>query len=185
MANRLFGASIAKLERRIAPYADHPLLPLLVFGLAFAATVIESVPVTVMLSALVVLRPRRSSTLLVTAAVGSASGAFVLATFFHAYGLPWMSSRFPSLIGSPAWMWGEQWVSRYGLFALAGAAALPVALTPFLAVCGLMRMSVAEVFVAILFGKLIKYGAVVWTVRRSAAAVFRHRETNRPAGGPP
>jgi uncharacterized membrane protein YdjX (TVP38/TMEM64 family) len=93
------------------------------------------------------------------AAMGSAIASLGLYIAFHHFGWNPLLARYPDLAGSQAWLQATDWLSKYGLLAILGLMALPL---PFpklrmLAVAGIYRQPIADVFLAILVGKIIKY----------------------------
>lgn len=148
--------------------SQHPWFPVLLGSLAYLGTLFESIPITILLSVSIAMNFRRWKSLYLTSVFGSALGALTLAFFIHHWGLPWISSHYPNVLNSSGWVSAERWVQSYGVFALPLVAALPIAQTPILIVCGLMKMPIALVFVSFFVGKLVKYGVVVYSVQRSA-----------------
>lgn len=72
-----------------------------------------------------------------------------------------------------AWLQATDWLSRYGLLALFGVMAvpLPIPKMPVLAVAGIYRLPIPDVFVAIVAGKIIKYFAYAYITLRFPEAV--------------
>jgi uncharacterized membrane protein YdjX (TVP38/TMEM64 family) len=68
------------------------------------------------------------------------------------------------LAGSRAWLQATDWLSTYGLLTIFGLMALPLPFPklPMLAVAGIYRLPIADVFIAILVGKIIKYLAFAY-----------------------
>jgi membrane protein YqaA with SNARE-associated domain len=81
--------------------------------------------------------------------------------FYH-LGWAQVYALFPDFATSPTWQRVTQWVSDYGVVALAWIAALPLPQTPALLLCGISKLSLTGVFFAMLIGKLAKYGVVAW-----------------------
>ena len=73
--------------RRLAPFADHPLFPLLGAVIALLATITMSLPLVPVVSALVALRPLRWKAIVFWAVLGSAVGAVLLTYAFGALSL--------------------------------------------------------------------------------------------------
>ena len=71
---------------------------------------------------------------------------------------PWLNPCFPESSSAPTGCDISHWISRYGWVALLAFAALPVPQMPVLLLSALSHISLAKIAVAILIGKLIKYG---------------------------
>jgi membrane protein YqaA with SNARE-associated domain len=130
--------------------------------MALGATLSMSVPVTSFLIIAVLLDNRRWCWSWLAASFGSAVGGVLLVMGF--YNLAWAQvyALFPDFANSPSWQYVMQWVSDYGVVALAWIAALPLPQTPALVLCGISKLSLTGVFFAMLLGKLVKYGVVAW-----------------------
>lgn len=136
---------------------NHPLAGWFLFSYSLAATIIETVPVTFVLSAFVVSGRKSKWRLVALSSVGSALGALLLASAFHLWGFKLLSNYYPDLVTTPAWTYIETWIAKYGMFAIAAVAAVPLPLTPAIALCGLMRMPLITLFTSVLIGKAVKY----------------------------
>lgn len=101
-----------------------------------------------------------------------ASLGFYLA--FHHFGWNILIKRYPELAGSRAWLQATDWLSQYGLLAIFGlmAVPLPIPKLPMLAVAGIYRLPILDVFVAIIVGKVIKYLAYAYITVRFPEAHF-------------
>lgn len=146
--------------RRLAPFADHPLFPLLGAVVALVATITMSLPLVPVVSALVALRPLHWKAVVFWMVLGSALGAVLLTFAFGALSLPWLSDRMPELMSSPHWQHLTDWATRSGWWVLAGIAALPVTQTPALVLASMSGMPLPDIFIAVALGKAIKYGVV-------------------------
>ena len=142
----------------------------LVGALAVAATLSMTVPVTAILLAAVMLRPRRWPLILLAAVLGAALGASALAWTFHEQGLGHLQRAYPEFSNSDSWRQVMAWIDHYGLFALAAVCALPLPQTPALIACGLGDLPISGIFLAVTAGKMAKYGVVAWM-----AATFPER----------
>lgn len=142
-------------------------LPLVGFA-ALASTLSMSVPVEWLVVAASLACRRRWMMTALIAAVGSGVASLVLYLGFHHFGWSILLERYPELAGSRAWLRANDWLSRYGLLAIFGLMALPLPVPklPMLAVAGIYRLPIADVFVAILAGKTIKYLAYAYVAIR-------------------
>lgn len=161
-------SKLAFLSRK---YVSHPLCGAVLFIYAFVATVIETVPVTFVLSLLIALKKSRWKEFLILSVLGSSFGALLLAWLSHLWGYSLIASYYPGLVSSESWKAIEIWVARYGMWGVAGIAAVPLPLTPAIALCGLMRMPLFSLFVAVLIGKTIKYSVTAIIAHKAATQV--------------
>lgn len=153
---------------------------------AFLSTLSMTVPVEwlVVVASLACRRRWIVSASIAAVASAIASLAFYLA--FHHFGWNILIERYPELAGSRAWLQATDWLSQYGLFAIFGlmAVPLPIPKLPMLAVAGIYRLPIPDVFVAIVAGKIFKYLAYAYiTVRFPEAFHFltdRSMPLNRP-----
>lgn len=145
------------LLRRLQRAARHPFMPTLVGGLAFGLTVSMTVPVTSALIPAVLLSPRRWRSIALQAAFGSALGATLLVLLFHHLGWSQLHAQFPAMLESAGWQRVIAWTVEYGVIALFAIAALPLPQTPALIFFAITEPPVAQIFLAVLLGKLIKY----------------------------
>jgi membrane protein YqaA with SNARE-associated domain len=128
--------------------------------LALGLTLSMTVPVTSALVPAVLLGPRRWRGIVILSSAGSAIGATVLVIAFHHLGWQQIYAAFPEFAHSARWQHVAHWTAAYGVFALFAVAALPLPQTPALILCAISRLPEVEVMLAILAGKLIKYGVV-------------------------
>lgn len=146
-----------RVLRGLQRAALHRHMPALLGGLAFLLTASMTVPVSTALVAAVLLSPLRWRSIALQAAFGSALGATLLVLLFYHLGWVQLHALFPATFDSPGWQRAIAWTGEYGVIALFLIAALPMPQTPALLFCAITLLPVADVFVAVLFGKLIKY----------------------------
>jgi membrane protein YqaA with SNARE-associated domain len=135
-----------------------PAYALIVAVLAFVLTISMTIPAASILIGAVLLRRARWAELVVVASLGSAAGGVVLYLVFHHWGWSQVAAAYPDLVQSRAWADATRWVAAYGTWALLVIAALPLPQTPALIFTAVSRLPVEEVFLALLMGKLVKYG---------------------------
>lgn len=140
---------------------------------AFLSTLSMSVPVEWLVVVASLACRRRWTMSASIAAVGSAIASLGLYLAFHHFGWSILLARYPELAGSQAWLQATDWLSNYGLLAIFGLMALPLPVPklPMLAVAGIYRLPIADVFVAILAGKIIKYLAYAYLAVRFPEAL--------------
>jgi membrane protein YqaA with SNARE-associated domain len=174
-----------KLLLRLQRAARHRFMPSLVGAFAFALTASLTVPVTSVLIPAVLLSPPRWRSIALQAAFGSALGATLLVVLFHELGWQQLHALYPGLLDSPGWRRVTAWTGDYGVVALFVVAALPVPQTPALIFCAIASLPGADIFLAMLFGKAIKYGVLGVLAARFPAKFRVFLDMIEPAGGAP
>lgn len=139
-------------------------VPALAGATAFVLTATMSAPVTAVIVPAVLIARSRWKGIVLQAAFGSAIGATLLVILFHAWGWSQIHAAFPAMLESPSWLRVIGWVGRWGVIGLFAVAALPLPQTPALVFFALGRHAEVEVLLAILAGKMIKYGVVAGAV---------------------
>jgi membrane protein YqaA with SNARE-associated domain len=129
---------------------------------AFALTVTMIIPFASILIGAVLLRRDRWKEIVVLSSLGSATGGLILYVSFHHLGWSQITAAYPDLSQLKAWSDATRWISAYGTWALLGIAATPMPQTPALIFTAMSRLPAAEVFLALFFGKLLKYGVYGW-----------------------
>jgi membrane protein YqaA with SNARE-associated domain len=140
--------------RAILAYA----YPLAVALTAMVLTLSMTVPVASLLITAILLRRERWKEIVILSSLGSAVGGVGLYLIFHHLGWSQIVAAYPDVLQSKAWSNATRWVSAYGTLALLGIAATPVPQTPALIFTAISRLPIEQVFVALLVGKLVKYG---------------------------
>jgi membrane protein YqaA with SNARE-associated domain len=148
--------------------------------MACAATTSMSVPVTTILIIAVLVDARRWRWSCLSASLGSAVGAAFLVVGFYQLGWSQIYALFPDFAASESWQRVTRWVQEYGVVALAWIAALPLPQTPALVLCGVSKLPITGVFVAVLLGKLVKYAVVAWLAAHFPKKFAAFRDS--PAG---
>ena len=69
---------------------------------------------------------------------------------------------FPNLLSDQTWNEASRWIDDYGVWAIFGVGASPLPQMPLLIFYGIVDDRVLEAFLALLGGKILKYGAVAW-----------------------
>lgn len=140
-------------------------------ALAFAGTLSAAYAITAIVVAATLLVPRRWLQISIVSALGSAVGATLLVIVFHQLGWLQIYERFPELSTNPLWGRIIAWVTGYGALALFAIAVSPLPQTPALIFFAVVRHDYGVVFVAILAGKLLRYGLAAWLAARSPEQV--------------
>jgi uncharacterized membrane protein YdjX (TVP38/TMEM64 family) len=150
------------LMRTLVRRADTRAFPLVVAGVAVAATMSMTVPFATLLVAAVLMAPRRWVAISVWSSVGAALGAAVLYLVFHHLGWASFFAAYPDVVRSLAWRDATRWLQAYGVLALLAIAATPLPLTPALMFAAISRLPVVEVILALWVGKQAKYLVYAW-----------------------
>jgi len=119
-------------------------------------------PVIPIIVSACLISPRRWRSISFLIAFGCALGATILVTLFHFFGWALIYRYFPEFLSHPAWQSIVNWVSNYGTLGLLAIASSPLPEMPALIVLGVSRPDTALIFLAVLTGKLIKYGIIAW-----------------------
>ncbi len=147
----------SRLIRALLRRADSRAFPVVVGGVALAATLSMSVPFATLLVAAVLMARRRWKAIALWASLGAALGAAVLYLVFHHLGWVRFFEVYPDIVRSAAWRDASRWLSLYGAIALLAIAASPLPLTPALMFAAISRLPIVEVVLALWIGKLAKY----------------------------
>ena len=131
--------------------------PFMVGVTAMILTLSMTVPVASLLIGAILLRRERWMEIVALSSLGSALGGVSLYLIFHYVGWNQILIAYPDLLQSKAWFNATRWVSAYGTWALLGIAALPLPQTPALIFTAISHLPIAEVFLALALGKLLKY----------------------------
>ena len=140
--------------------------PPMVGVLALGLTLSMSVPFGSVLVLAVLLQRERWRAITLWSAVGASIGGLLLYLVFHHLGWNQLLVWYPDIAASRSWRDATEWLTRYGSWALFVIAASPLPQTPALAFAAITRLPVGEVLVALLLGKLFKYGVYAWLVAR-------------------
>ena len=169
-------SALHRLVRPLGPLAARPWFPVLGAITAFAATISMTVPTVPILGALVSLNPRRWLAIACWAVLGSAAAGALLAHVLGHFSGILLAEKLPELAASSHWRHMEGLASHHGWWVLVLVAALPVSQTPFLLVAALFGMPALTVFLSLLVGKALKYGAVAALTARAMSELASHQE---------
>lgn len=148
----------SRLLFRIRYGAAYPLLVALLAVLSAGTSLYPFGPVIV---AATVFAPQRWLGVIGGATLGAVCGATGLTFVFRQLGIGLLDTYFPEVRQSAMWNHSEYWIEQHGELAIAAIAALPVPQMPALILAGLSEMSLATLALALLVGKLVKYGLYV------------------------
>jgi membrane protein YqaA with SNARE-associated domain len=156
--------TVVEMPMRVALLRAIPVraYPLVIGFIALVLTVSMTIPFASILIGAVLLRRDRWKEIVVVSSLGSATGGLILYLSFHYLGWIQIAAAYPDLMQSKAWSDATRWVTAYGIWALLGIAAMPMPQTPALIFTAMSRLPISEVFLALFFGKLLKYGVYGW-----------------------
>lgn len=163
------GKRLAALELKLQGWMEranqgHHLLGLATL-LSFGGTISAAYPVTIVVVTAVMLAPRRWLSLCLGCATGSALAGAVIVGVAHWLGYNEIHTLFPNLISAETWNEASGWIGEYGVWAIFGVGASPLPQMPLLIFYGIVDDRIIEAFIALLAGKILKYGAVVWVTQ--------------------
>ena len=131
---------------------------------AFGLTATMMIPFGSILAFAVLLAPRRWAQIAVCSSIGSSLGGVVVYLAAHHLGWAQFAAANPDVVASKGWQDASHWVSLYGAYALCAFAAMPVPQSAALLFAGIVELPIWEVWLAVLIGKLFKYGLYSWVV---------------------
>ncbi len=127
------------------------------------------------LASAIVIAPRRWREIYLASCLGATIGVLVFAGMVEFYGSPMIESMFPGIEQRTDWLRYTHWISRYGWVALLTFAALPVPQMPVLFLSALSHINLAKIAVAILIGKLVKYGIYVIVILAALKGIHERK----------
>ena len=159
-------SSFERLSQRLLRQAESRLWFNVVCGMLALICSICAFPVIPIIVSACLISPLRWRSISFSIAFGCALGATILVTLFHFFGWALIYSYFPEFLSHPAWQSIVNWVSNYGILGLLAIASSPLPEMPALIVLSVSRPDTALIFLAVLTGKLIKYGMIAWLTSR-------------------
>jgi len=153
--------------------ASNRAYPFAVGGIAFLFTISMTIPFASILIGAILVRRDRWIAIVLLASLGSSTGGVLLYLVFHHLGWNQITVLYPGLAGSQAWSDATKWVSVYGTWALLVFAASPLPQTPALIFTAVTRLPLLEVYLALFFGKLVKYAVYGWLAAHVPALAIR------------
>lgn len=145
--------SILSLQR----FANRIWYPPFIGALAALDNFIIVIPNDGILISSSMLTPKRWIFLALCVAIGSALGALSLAWAVELYGLPWISERFPGIVGTDYWGTTERFFLEYGLILVFFVAVTPLMQQPVVILAALANTPLMELGAIMFLGRLIKF----------------------------
>lgn len=130
--------------------------------LAALDSFIVVVPTDGLLVSASMLAPRRWFYTALVVTLGSTLGAWLLAALLEIHGLPFLLQLSPGLDQTSAWIWSDQFIDRWGGWALFLVALSPLMQQPAVALAALAGMPLLEIFGLVFVGRVIKYLFLSW-----------------------
>ncbi len=138
--------------------------PIVVGLLAAISAATGLYPFGPVLAASIAIAPRRWREIYLASCFGATIGVLVFAGMVELYGVKAVESMFPGIEQRTDWLRYNRWISSYGWIAMLAFAALPIPQMPVLLLSAMSQISLAKIAIAVLTGKLIKYGIYVMVI---------------------
>jgi len=149
---------IRSILQRNAVHRYYPLLT----GVIACGCAISAIPFVPVLIAAVLLSPTQWRSITIFTSMGSALGGVVVLLIFHHLGWVYVMQSHPEWFESDMWHWMLQWLTQWGVWALAVIAATPFPQSPALFFLAMTEQSWWAMWAALAGGKLLKYGLVAY-----------------------
>jgi membrane protein YqaA with SNARE-associated domain len=135
------------------------------FSIIFAALTaldywIVVVPVDLMFTSSVLLRPKKWMSIALGLSLGATLGGVTLVFCVNHLGLAFVQNYFPALLSSSIWQSTETLFNSYGLWAVFFVGLSPIAQQPSLILAGLTKLDIPSVAASLFAGRIIKYVVV-------------------------
>lgn len=148
--------------------------------LAALGTLTAAFPVTAIVVPAALLVPLRWRSIALVCAVGSSLGATVLIEIVHHFGWNQLELWFPQMTSHEHWQTMQTWLDTYGVVSLFLVAASPLPQTPALIFFGIAGDHLGAIFLAMLAGKLLKYGVFAWLTSHFPERFLRFKKDDSP-----
>jgi membrane protein YqaA with SNARE-associated domain len=145
-------------------------------GLVACGCAVSAIPFVPVLMAAVLISPRQWVSIALFTSMGSALGGVFLLLIFHHLGWIYIMQNHPQWFNTQLWQLMLQWLSAWGVWALALIAATPLPQSPALFFLAMTDQSWWGMWAALVTGKLIKYGSVAYLTRYFPERLSRFRK---------
>lgn len=125
--------------------------------------------------------PRRWFQFALWLAIGSVLGGVAFSFLVSLYGNGFLIWIFPTIRENQYWILSDKWMNLYGSWAVFFVTALPILSHPILAIAALMKVSIRDITVALLCGRIIKYGVFSWLASHAPQYLFRLKSLRKEA----
>ena len=159
-----------KALHHVGRYVQKPWYPLLLGFLAFIDIFIFVIPTDGLMISSAMTAPKRGLSLTLWTTIGSTLGSLVFAILLN-HGV-----KFADVAGPE---WTQNWFAAYGLWALFGIALLPVIHHPILVLACLAKISIFKIGIAVVSGRLIKFGVYAWLCTHAPKLLLRSKHLQK------
>lgn len=131
------------------------------------------VPTDPLLISYVLVKPKKWIPAFLWVGIGSAIGSFSVGALIYYGAGDFLQSWFPDLFHSGGWEATRQFIQNHGGVALGLISASVLPQQPAVVLAALGGMPLAEIFFAILIGRLAKYGLFAWVASHAPRLLQR------------
>lgn len=149
---------------------DKSWFPYLLLFCAFIDMWLVVIPTDALVIAATLAHPRIWKRLALAFVIGSTLGGASLSWLSQNYGFEILNYFFADIQSSPAWLWAEAQMDRFGLLTVFLVAATPFSQQPFIILASMAHNSVLSVTGAQFCGRAIKYLILGWLCSHSPKA---------------
>lgn len=167
MGNRPKTSWLSRLVSRLEGFVDHWWYVPLIAVLSALDAYLLVIPNEALLVPAVLAHPSRWARIGFWTTLGSAVGATSFAALTGIYGTPFIERLMPGTVQSKGWTESMAYLQRSGSWGLGLVSLGPFPQHAAVAVAGLARMPLVEIFLAVFGGRLIKYLFVSWCAAHS------------------
>lgn len=164
---------IRKSLQRLQRFADRWWYFPVVGLLAGIDLFILIVPTDAILVSSVMLQPRKWISAFIWIALGSATGALVLASLVQWDPVLVTEHWFPHTFDSALWQSTDGFFDKYGDIALFLIACSPLVQFPAVLLAGLSGMPLMQIFFVVLFGRALKTAIISWGASHAPRLLFK------------
>lgn len=123
--------------------------------------------------------PRRWIKFSLWLAIGSVAGGIAFAALVQLYGNDFLEWVFPSIHQNQLWKISDEWINKYGVWAIFFVTALPVISHPVIAIAALMNTPLQNIAWTLLIARTLKYTAFSWLASHAPHYLLRSKALRR------
>ncbi len=172
MVNSIKQRSIALLKK-LQNFADRFWYAPLIGLLAALDNLVLVIPTDGILISSTMLMPKHWFRFAICVALGSAIGAFVLASFVEWQGLPFIQQYLPEITLGQAWKTTSHFFEIHGLWVVFIVALLPIPQQPAVLLASLANVNLTFLILVIFIGRLIKFIIMAYVGSHTPQAIGR------------
>jgi membrane protein YqaA with SNARE-associated domain len=170
---------IERLLHVLHAYVQKRWYPPLLGLLAAVDHFVIVIPTDGLLITAILAAPRRWLAFFAWLTLGSVAGGALLAGLIQVYGTPLLEWISPGIHLTSYWQLTDGWIERFGLWVLFVVAALPVFQHPAIAITALAELPLSQMTLAMLAGRLVKYGAFSWLASHAPRLLFKFKSIRK------